>query len=495
MGRASVSIRLTVIFWLLVFGIVESGQLHGQFLEGKSIGGGENESLTALCVDGKGGFAVAGLTRSEGAGSNDLYVVKLDANGCRMWSKTFGIDVQEQAFWIESTEDGGFFVTGYCYVHPQGRGRQDFFMLKLNSEGDLEWQRIQGSNLLDVGLCGKPLVDGGYAALGISREGDTRGNFYFTKIDAAGQPLWYRIYDSPWVDYGHEFLKLPDGGFLLFGTESGFLFPSELDHGKPHADLMLIRVDALGNELWRKVFGGKRHDFGRSIAQASDGGFYLFGSTQNHGQGSFDMFLLKVNENGDTLWTKTFGSLGWDYGTSMDVAADGSLYLLGTKGVAGPFKKPDLLLVKADAEGNAIWSLELGGDSADYGGMVRALPGGGCALVGTVRSMGNGGNDGYFLMLTADGLPQTVASVEDSDFQVVVPNPVMETSEIRLPAYMGCGSATWEAFDVAGRKILSKQFREGESALIERSGLSPGVYFYRLSDLGKPSLSGKFIVY
>lgn len=491
------SLHVRGLNWLLISLLFLSATrpLKGQSFDGSTFGGSENDAAFSLCVMPDGGFALAGLTRSEGAGSNDFHVVRLDQTGRQLWSRNFGINVQEQAFWVEPTSDGGLFLTGYSYTHPQGKGRQDFFLVKLDASGDQEWQKFYGSNLLDVGLCGKP-VTGGYAALGISREGDTRGNFYFAKLASDGSRLWYRIYDSPYVDYGHEFLELEDGGFMLFGTESGFLFPSELDHAKSNADLMLIRVDSLGNEVWRKIYGGKRHDFGKAIKSAADGGFYLFGSTQNQGAGSFDQYLLKIDANGDTLWSRTYGFPGWDYGNAMDVDPQGNLYLLGTRGLAGPQQKPDIFLVKADPEGNPIWSLELGGDSSEYGMAVRALPEGGCAITGSTKSMGAGAKDIYFAMISADGIPITGGVVVPEDnFAVVVPNPVTGESAIRIPGNMQGDLIEWRAFDTQGKIVLRKRFPSGSTPSLLSSELPQGIYFYELVDRGQMVLKGKFVVY
>lgn len=474
-------------FWTVIsFSQIPDGQLYG----GKS-----NDQGVSVCVFPDGGFAIAGRTRSEGKGSTDVYVLRLDPQGQVRWKKTFGTETQDQAFWIEPTPTGGLLVTGYTNLHPLGQGRQDFYILCLDAEGDLLWEKVYGSGLLDVGFCGKP-VQGGYATLGISREGDTYGNYYLARLDPNGNRLWYQIYDSPATDYGHELLQTPDGGYLLFGSASGFHFPSELDHTAPHADMLLIRTDSLGHELWRHTYGGKRHELGKAIRPATDGTYYLFGSTQSTGAGSFDLYLLHIDPAGDTLWSRTYGGPDWDYGNSMDTDTSGNLYLLGTTTTLGNTSSPDIYLLKTDPTGTPIWSLTIGGDSSDYGLCVRALPQGGCVLTGDTRSQGQGGQDAFIVYVSSDGLPTPLwVPPTPPATSTVFPNPVTSISHILTAHGKPSLGGTLRIYSSNGALISQQTITPGNLPEINRTTLKAGIYIYEWVQPAQMLLKGRFVVY
>jgi hypothetical protein len=480
---------------LLWMGFLFPSMLLSQSFPGLTFGGGENDAAFSFCVMQDGGYVMAGLTRSKGEGSNDFYVLKIDQFGFVEWARTFGIITQEQAFWVEATADNGVFVTGYALGYPGGSGRQDFLMLKLDANGSLEWQTLVGANLLDVGLCGKPLAGGGYAAFGISRLGDTRGNFALTRLDSEGRRVWFNVYAGNSTNYGHDFQQLPNGDFLLFGTEGGFLFPTELDYSRPNAGMLLIRTDSVGNEIWRRSIDGRKHDFGNAIHLSLDGGAYLFGSTQHAGQGSFDMYLLKIDLQGNVLMETTFGGPNWDYGTSMDIGSDGNLFLAGTTSTLGGTNTPDILVIKADADGNEIWRKTLGADSSDYGTCVRALPNGGCAVTGYSKSMGQGQKDMYFSILSADGeVVEFWENSQASPFTLVFPNPVIGSSHARVPFEYRSKAVEWRVYDLNGRLLAMRVVEQGTLPEISRQDFPAGTYLYQMVQQGKMVLQGKFVV-
>jgi hypothetical protein len=469
--------------------------LPAQPLDGRTFGGVANDEGVSICLMTDGGYAIVGRTRSFGKGSTDVYVLRLDMHGQQLWSRTFGIDVQEHGFWVEPTANGGLLVTGYSYVFPGGGGRQDVYVQLLDQDGALVWEEAYGGGLLDVGLCGKP-VPGGFGILGISRDGDTHGNFIFMKLAPDGSQLWRHLYDYPFVDYGHEFQRMDNGDYLLFGSEGGFLFPTELEHRKPHADMMLLRVDSLGNEIWRKLYGGKRHELGKAIRPAPGGGWYLFGSTQSEGAGSFDMYLLKIDDNGEVAWSRTFGGPGWDYGTSMDIDAEGNLYLLGTTTTLGGTGSPDAYLIKVQPDGEPSWSLSIGGDSSDYGNCVRAHPQGGCVLTGHTRSRGAGGQDALLVMVSSEGVAVPLLGDGATELAgVVFPNPVTGTSTLITRNGEALVAGELRIFDLAGRLIQQTPLQAGETPRIERSSLVGGTYIYEWIRPGRMRLTGKFVAY
>ena len=296
------------------------------------------------------------------------------------------------------------------------------------------------------------------------------------------------------MDYGHEVVPTADGGYLLVGSESGFYYPTSLDHARSHADIILIRTDSVGNELWRQTYGGAKHELGRAMHEAADGGWYLFGSTQSEGAGSFDQFLLKVDANGDSLWSRTYGGAEWDYGNSIDMDAQGNLYLLGTTNSAGYTNSPDIWLRKTDPEGNSIWALTIGGSESDYGYQVRALPEGGCLVVGATRSYGRGGQDIFFLRVTAQGRIDLFLDGDVKNDALVYPVPVKGESVVDASPLVGQVAYTWRLLDVSGRLLMEEEVDPGSRGMISAADLPEGVYIYEILVNDERRATGRILV-
>lgn len=462
---------------------------------GRAYGGTNNDAAWATCIfPGGGGYAIVGRTRSSGAGSNDMYVLRINEAGRLIWSRTLGAERQDQAQWVEPTGDGGIVVLGYGYTNPGGKGRHDFKLTKLDRQGEIIWEKVYGAIARDVGFCVKPTNDGGYAMLGYTRSFGNKGDFYLVKADAEGNKEWAQSYVSPFVDYGHEVHQTADGGYLLFGSESGFFFPSQIDHHKAHADLLLIKTDANGNEQWRRQFGSQKHELGRALEPAPGGGWYLFGSTQGFGEGSFDMYLVRMDSAGNGMWHKTYGGPDYDYGTSMEVDADGNLYLLGTSNTLGNTGSPDIYLVKADSGGAPIWSITIGEAGAEYGQHVRALPEGGCILTGSTRSYGQGGQDVYFVRVTSDGQIDLFATPE-TEAIVVYPNPVTAESTVDPTSFTNGAAFEWRMLDGTGRLIRREMIGPGERGTINADDFPAGAYIYEVRVGTQRLTTGKIIIY
>jgi hypothetical protein len=483
--------KLTSLFLLLFVALSFSFGQEG----GKTFGGSQNEQGYAFTILSDGNYAVVGRTRSEGAGANDLWVLKIDAHaGTLIWSRTFGSETLEQGHWVEATPDGGMVVLGFSNGLPDGGGRFDYLLLKLDANGNEEWSKLYGGKNREIGFCVHEAYGAGYVLVGYSKTGNIRGDIRVYRVDGGGELVWDSLYQSPYVDYGHQISKTSDGGYMIIGSESGFYYPSSLDHAKDNADLFLIKIDSSGAEMWRKVYGGRRHDLGRAFHQAPGGGWYLFGSTQSEGAGSFDQFLIRINEDGDSLWSRTYGGAEWDYGTSIDVDPDGDLYLLGTTNSLGNTGSPDILLQKTDPQGGLIWALTLGGTESDYGYQVRVLPEGGCMLVGATRSFGNGEQDVYIVKVSTNGRVEFFIDEPIVRDAVVYPNPVSNGSIVDPGSILGLTSFEWRVYDAAGRLIIREDVGGGQTTSVSNDKLPSGIYLYEIRVGDTKRLGGKLLV-
>jgi len=196
----------------------------------------------------------------------------------------------------------------------------------------------------------------------------------------APDTLWTREYGGDSADYGYAVRQTTDGGFIVTGWTTSF--------GMGSRDVYLIKSDSLGNNLWTKTYGGTDWDEGWSVQQTLDGGYVVVGNTYSFGSGSGDIFLLKINANGDTLWSRTYGGVNNDYGHSVLETVDGAYIVAGTTLSFGAGLE-DFYLMKVDTLGNPIWTKTYGGPGHDHGYCVQQTHDGGYVLVGMTTSFGD----------------------------------------------------------------------------------------------------------
>jgi len=264
---------------------------QGDTLWSRTFGGSEHESANAVLQVQGGGFALAGYTTSFGAGGYDAWLLKTDAEGNELWNRTYGGSENEIASDVAETEDGGFVVTGY--TESSGAGDDDLWLIRTDSEGNEVWSQTYGGIGQDRGSSVRQTDDGGFIAVGFTKSyGAGDSDLWLIKTDAQGNETWSRIYGGTASDYGTSVRKTENSGFVILGCTKSF--------GAGLNDIWLIHVDAQGDSLWSRTFGGTQNDQGNNLHVTNDGGFICVGSTESYGAGSSDLWLIKTDENGST---------------------------------------------------------------------------------------------------------------------------------------------------------------------------------------------------
>ena len=240
-----------------------------------------------------GGYILLGYTYETDITLSRIYLVKTNAFGNEIWSKVYaGID--KTAFSVQQTADGGYIVVGDTIRYAPVD--EDFYLFKTDAAGNVLWEKTYataGISISDIGNSAVQTSDGGYVFLGTSRSfiGSPFPNMTLVKTDNAGNELWKKSFGGVMNDYGIEVLQTPDGGYLLLGTTNG--------EGAGNYDVILIKTDNAGNQVWKKTFGGPQSDSCMRIRPTSDGGYILLGSTDSEGAGGNDFFLIKTDKNGN----------------------------------------------------------------------------------------------------------------------------------------------------------------------------------------------------
>jgi hypothetical protein len=313
------------------------------------------------------------------------------------------------------------------------------------------------------------------------------------KTDPLGNEEWHAYAGGPGKDYSFDIIETADGSFLAVGTYSGFHRYSTFEFTDTHSDLLISKISASGEIIWENQYGGNENELGRQIKQGPNGNFYVIGSTQSAGFGSFDMYLLKIDPNGNELWSKNYGNIGFDYGSSLDIDPSGAIYIAGTTNTDTLTFKTDIAVLKTDLQGNEIWSLTLGGSASDYGNFIRSTPDGGCAIIGNSKSFGMGGDDIFFIKLSSNGLIEPLLGSNESSM-LVYPNPAVDQLNFYLQEGNDCLDYLYEIYDGVGNLIYSKT-NATKLVTLDVTEFAQGRYIYRASSPCLNELRGSFIVH
>ncbi len=393
---------------------------EGNKLWDKTFDGGGNEEGNSVQQTKDGGYIIAGYTESYGLGREDVWLIKTDAQRNTSWDKefssseeetpspeqnflggeqeekwirTFGGEGNEWSNCVQQTKDGGYITVGYTDSYGSGGG--DVWLIKTDAEGNKTWERTFGGQGCDWGSYVQQTRDGGYIITGCAGYyGSGSGDVWLIKTDAEGNKLWDKTFGGEEYDCGNYVQQTRDGGYTITGITDSY--------GSGSWDVWLIKTDAEGNKLWDKTFGGGGNDWGELVQQTRDGGYIIVGVTGSYGSGSFDVLLVKTDAQGNMLWKKTFGGKGDDGGFFAQQTRDGG-YIIAGKITSSSSGKVDVWLIKTDSEGNKLWDKTFGGGGNDWGESIQQTRDGGYIIVGVTDSYGSGMNDIWLIRTDAQG--------------------------------------------------------------------------------------------
>jgi len=345
-------------------------------------GGAATENALGETVQaGDGGYTIFGDTRSFGAGGVDFWLIKIDEDGNMQWNKTYGGTGMETSGDMCVTTDGGYAMSGYTTSF--GAGGNDFWLVKTDAAGNMLWNRTYGGTGNEYAYNVIQTVDGGYSLFGQTRSfGAGDNDFWLVKTDSSGNMQWNQTYGGTSSDTGMHVLQTGDGGYALAGITSSF--------GAGSKDAWLIKTDSTGTMQWNQTYGGTGDEWGYvSLEQTSDGGFAIACQTDSFGAGGLDFWLVKTDTAGNMQWNQTYGGTDMDGAIYMIQTADGGYALAGLTSDEGH----DFCLVKTDVDGNLEWNMTYGGTGTEWAYHVIQTDDGGYLLTGETSSFGAGNKD------------------------------------------------------------------------------------------------------
>ncbi|QMU27541.1 T9SS type A sorting domain-containing protein [Adhaeribacter radiodurans] len=376
----------------------------------KIIGGKDNDVLKSAKETNDGNFILGGTSYSgksgdksepnKGTSNGDYWIIKLRANGTKLWDKTFGGNDGDFLSSLQQTSDGGYILGGYSNSgisgdkSEAGKGSGDYWLVKLDADGNKIWDKTLGGNNDDRLTEVQQTSDGGYILGGYSnsnKSGDKSANnrrpvnengynqadYWVVKVDSTGNKVWDKTFGGENNDQLTALQQTSDGGYLLGGSSNSGKFadksePSKSDcintDGEICYDYWIVKIDSNGKKLWDKTLGGYSDDIFSTMVATNDSGFLLGGTSESNksfdksepsldateDEANGDYWIVKIKADGTKEWDKTYGGNKRDGLADVLVTADGG-YLLG--GYTNSNQSTDITEVRRDVE--SIWVLKI----------------------------------------------------------------------------------------------------------------------------------------
>ena len=277
-------------------------------------------------------------------GNSDYWVLKLDASGNIQWQKTLGGSNDDRANSIVQTTDGGYVVAGYSNSNDDdvsgNHGNNDYWIVKLDASGNIQWQKSLGGSDFDYAYSIVQTTDGGYIVVGYSEsnDGDVNGNhgnsdYWVVKLDTLGNIQWQKSLGGSGFDYAYSIVQTTNGGYIVAGSSNSNDGDISGNHGGP--DYWIVKLDASGNIQWQKSLGGSGFDYAYSIVQTTDGGYIVVGHSEsndgdvNGNHGNDDYWIVKLNTSGNITGQNSLGGTYDDEAFSIVQTADGKYVVAG----------------------------------------------------------------------------------------------------------------------------------------------------------------------
>jgi hypothetical protein len=467
----------------------------------KTYGGLLNDISTYIRQTLDSGYLLVGTTESFGAGNTDAIAIRTDQQGTVLWSKTYGGPGGDQFLKGEALNDGNFIMVGN--TNSYGAGDQDIMIMKLGPSGDTLWTSIIGGSVYDAALGVTPVNDGGFAFAGRTYSyGEGLRDALLFKTDVDGNLLWFRTYGGQLTDEATFVRQTFDNGFIATGATETFTINGIYD-------VYLLKTDSTGMLQWSKTYGGDKVDASYDVRQTTDSGYVLTGFTDSYassfrisgnqppgilGDDSSHVLLLKTDANGDTLWSRAFGSNRTDEAYSVFQSADGGYYVGAYSNSFSGTDSTDIYIIHTDSLGVIAC------------GTKYIHP-----LVGTPATVVNTYNPSVISGVIVNSVPVITGNATwqgmdpciplsiNENFVLpgitfIAPNPFNKSAIIHFPEKLTQSSDLF-IYDVYGKEVKNISVSSGvKEVKIDKGSLADGIYFVQLYTAQKIIFAGKIII-
>jgi glycine cleavage system H lipoate-binding protein len=321
-----------------------------------SLGGDKYEQAYAVAPLSDGGYLTVGVTNSKGAGSNDIWVIKNAANGATQWEKVLGgveWDIAKSVIEVKSpvsSESNANPVLVFGSTSSTDNGDSDFWLLKLDRQGQLLWQKKYGDSAEEKGQVVLNSADGGYILLGTVADFSTGLNDVLViKTDSQGEVLWQKTYGNDGSNQVTTAQLTPEGD-ILFGGQNAV----------GQYDFWLNKIDSEGNIIWQTTAGTDSSDTATDLVINTDGSIVMVGYNISNGTGLRILMAVKFDAQGQELWQKEYRALynQWSQANAIVASPDGGYVIAGKTKTARQYDdKPHFepWLIALDENGEKLW--------------------------------------------------------------------------------------------------------------------------------------------
>ena len=365
-----------------------------------NFGGSNDEVINSVIETTDGGLVYFGTTRSingditdKDQEENDFWLFKTDSDGNLLWSKTYGGSNDDQGQKVVATQDGGLAIVGFSMSSDgdatQNAGIQDKWILKLDASGNVLWEKSFGFSGSDQAFSVIATSDNGLMMVGFlditasGGEGNDFANatqhgvgeFWAHKLDSNGNLVWRRYFGGTNNDRAYDVIETPDNGYIIAGAAESADF--DITNPKGSYDFWIIKVDNSGNLIWQKSYGGSEIDIAYAITRTNDGNYVVVGDVRStdgdisNSLGNADLWIIEINGNGDLIWEKTYGGTGFDTARGVYPAQDGGFFVAGSTrstdvDITNSYGQNDFWVLKLNTSGALQWQSTFGGSDLDF---------------------------------------------------------------------------------------------------------------------------------
>ena len=384
---------LKIFFFFLIVSItssckkesVNTGNVTNSGNFEKTYGGVQDDYANSGLIKNESLF-IFGTTKSLGEINGDHYLIKLDLKGNVLFEKTYGGVAEEEGVKILSTSDGNFILIGT--TTSTGAGLKDIHVIKINSQGNIIWEKTYGGALDDKPNDIIETSNAEFCITGISESfGGGGRDIYLIWIDNNGNLIRQNIYGEADTDGGTELIEIENQEIMIFGFTRNY--------GAVSRDFYMLKLNSVGDSLWSQRYGGVDYEESQAFSRTSEGGFLLNGHSSSTDP-NHNMFAVKLDINGNIIWDKNFGGLAHDGGEALLINSTGNYIFIGRTMSFGAGKR-DVYMVTTNSHGNIISQKQFGGGENDQANEIIEH-GAFYYLIGQSNSFNNNGNDDIYII-------------------------------------------------------------------------------------------------
>lgn len=406
----------------------------------KTYGTAGNEAVYSIDQTADGGFIMGGAV-NFGSDTSDLWLIRTNSQGDTLWTRTFGGPGEDVCQSGQATYDGGYIMAALG----------EMWLIKTDANGDTLWTRRTGGPGGSEAPWVEQTADSGYIITGNITDEVNHAQVGLIKTDSVGNTLWTKTYGGTGDEFGRSVQQTTDSGYIIVAVRPA----------NGSQDIWLLKTDTDGDTTWTRTFNVGSDGDGSKVMQTADSGYailgLIFGTLESPEPDSEDRdwLLIKTDSLGTLQWSQTFGADSMDQSMDMLLTDDGGFLLTGWLDRSDIERTADLWLVKADELGDTLWTTVLGGTSMDVGIGLVQIAEGEYAVAGGTGSWGAGGFDGWLVrygeaVVAVDEAPNMPAEFV---LHANYPNPFNPITTIRydLPEL---ANVSLIVYDLLGREVV-----------------------------------------